>query len=126
MKKEVKNHWVMKLNKRDEFLLFMDQLLGQLCCKKVCPWVNWKRRDKILKMFTISKERYQKELSVYKIVKSLYLMRTMLKNSFLTDEMKYNCIHSNKGTIHLDDSDDCNDQSHSDQEQPCSDHSCQD
>lgn len=31
-------------------------------------------------------------------------MRTMMKNSFLTKEMQFNCIHSNKGTIQLDDS----------------------
>ena len=81
-------------------------------CKKLCPCANWKRRDKLLKMFTLSKERYQKEMSVYKIVKSIYLMRTMFKNSFLTDEMKYNCIHSNKGTIQLDDSESCHDSDH--------------
>lgn len=46
-------------------------------------------------------------MSVAKLVKSISLMRTMLKNSFLTNEMKFNCIHSNKGTIQLDDSDDC-------------------
>ena len=52
-------------------------------------------------------------MSVVKLIKSISLMRTMLKNSFLTKEMKFNCIHSDKGTIHLDDSLDCNhDDSH--------------
>ena len=74
----------MKLNWRDELLLFIDQLFGQFCCKMLCPMLNWKRRDKILKMYSLSKERYQKEMSVYKIVKSIHLMRIMLKNSFMT------------------------------------------
>ena len=68
--------------------------------------IFWKRRDKFLKMYMEGTQRYQKEMSVAKLVKSISLMRTMLKNSFLTPEMKYNCIHSNKGTIYLDDSED--------------------
>ena len=30
----------------------------------------------------------------------------MLKNSFITDEVKFGCVHSAKGTIDLDDTDD--------------------
>lgn len=47
-------------------------------------------------------------MSVVKLIKSISLLRTMLKNSFLTKEMKFNCIHSDKGTIQLDDSHDYN------------------
>ena len=59
-----------------------------------------------------SRQRYQKEMSIIKLVKSISLMRTMLKNSFMTKEMKFNCIHSNKGTIFLDDSSDFSESSH--------------
>lgn len=58
-----------------------------------------------MKMYAESKIRIQKELNVVKLIKSMYLMRTLLKNSILTDELKYGCIHSKKGTIHLDKSD---------------------
>ena len=67
-------------------------------------------------MYIESKQRYQKEMSITKLIKSVSLMRTMLKNSFLTKEMKFNCIHSNKGTIYLDNSDD-DDNSNSVEEQ---------
>ena len=58
-----------------------------------------------MKMYKESKIRIQKELNVVKLIKSITLMRSLLKYSILTDEIKYGCIHSKKGTIHLDKSD---------------------
>lgn len=62
MKQEVRKHRVMKMSLRDELILFFDQFterfLSLSLCKRIFPGMNWRRRDKFMKMYFESKERY--------------------------------------------------------------------
>jgi len=103
MKKEMKKHRIIKLHKYDNVCVFVHRYMGWVFGK--CGFI-WSNKKKIMDLFNESQTRIQKDLNVISLLKYHKIFKILMKHSLLSNEIKYDCIHSMKNTIHLDDSND--------------------
>lgn len=103
MKNEIRQHRISFMSLLDEMFLFVHQAFDSLFCKvKFCKIFGEKKRVKLLKFYKESRHRIQKELNVIKLIHSMSLMKSFLKNSFMNDDIKFSCLHSEKRVIYID------------------------
>lgn len=104
MKDNLKRHRLMFLRSIDEIVLFFHQIFEPILCRSFC--CSQKKRNKLLLLYKKSKKKIHSEFNIIKMVRSINVMKSFLKNSFLTPEIKFGCMHSDKRIIFLDDSQD--------------------
>ena len=82
MKKELSKHRFIQFSMIDSALLFLHEKLSCIICPKVC---NWKKRDKLMKLYNKGKDMFEEELSLINLLKNLQLLQTVQKNHIFTD-----------------------------------------
>ena len=69
---------------------FLSQFLGGLlmceCFHAMCGLK--KKRTKLMKLYQVGHDRYEKEVDVIRLIKNLKAMRILLKGEFLGDPLK--------------------------------------
>ena len=76
-------------------------------CAKVCRWRN---REKLQKLYDECKDKIENELNLIKLIKTMKLLKIVLRNSLFTETIEYEAQHSNKCTIDIDGSDEDTDE----------------
>lgn len=102
MRKEMKKHRMIRIGCKDTVLLFFYNTLNNVMCRSICPW---NKRIKLQKLYQRSKDKLGKEVGLINFLKTIKLLKIVLRNSIFTDKIRFETIHSNKCTIDLDSED---------------------
>lgn len=102
MRKEIAKHRFIHLSTKDSLLFFLHYHLGFRLCPRVCK--KWSKGDKFQKLYDISKEKLQNNLNIFKFIRTLRLLKVVMRNTVFTKNIEYDCVHSNKCIINLDNS----------------------
>ena len=84
MKQELEKHHTIVLAPLDKFKLFLSQYF-EICCLKQC----WKRKKKLMKIYEQGVSKIENDLNVFKLLQNVKTMKTMLKKTDLTKEVKH-------------------------------------
>ena len=93
---EISKHYTLHLKIMDKVKLYLSQYFGFLCCKPC-----WMRRDKFTKMYEEGASKMEKELNIFKLLKSIRRMKILVKNQMMTPKIKTLLDHSNKNIIYI-------------------------
>lgn len=100
IKSEIKLHKPIRLKLRDSIRLFFQNTLGCFSPFSLC----WKNKDKMMKLYSRSRERIDSELNIVKILSSLRDIKILMKHSLMSPQIKHMIKNSDKYLISIDDS----------------------
>ena len=79
-------------------MLYLSTSLGRLFCCLKC----FKNQKKLEKLYSATYERYENETNLIKIIKGFRDIKVLMKDSLMSDKIKYQISHCPKNLIDLD------------------------
>ena len=94
---EIMKHQVIHYNIKDSVLLYLAKQIKCLSFKSI-----WSNEQKFIKIYDIGSNKMNKEFDIVKIIKKVRQMNLLMKNLFMTKEVKQLTQHHKKNLIEID------------------------
>ena len=100
MEKEYKKHHIIRLKFLDNFKLYLANMLPDVVCQSKC----FNKKAKFQKLFNVGKDKVDAHLDIIKMIYNNSMIKTLMKNSLMNKEVKYQLAHQQKQLIDIDNS----------------------
>ena len=96
-------HYEIRLSTKDSTVLYFNNLFASVGCKCLDRCTN---QSRLQKLFEEGNDRLEKEFNMVKLIRNLRNIKILMKNSFMSEKIKYEIKHSDFNLINLSSDDD--------------------